>query len=134
MHDTIKILRLKDGEDIITSYHVDEKTNVIVMHNPMTIFFKRVGLGKSVVMMNPWLPLELVETNIAKIFATEIMTVIEPKQSLIEYYLQSVKDTKEILDLHSDSIDEALTSPPEQEESEEDILQAMKESKKNLLH
>lgn len=134
MHDTIKILRLKDGEDIITSYHIDEKTNVIVMHNPMTIFFKRVGLGKSVVMMNPWLPLELVETNIAKIYATEIMTVIEPKQSLIEYYLQSVKDTKEILDLHSDSIDEALTSPPEQEESEEDILQAMKESKKNLLH
>lgn len=134
MHDTIKILRLKDGEDIITSYHVDEKTNVIVMYNPMTIFFKRVGLGKSVVMMNPWLPLELVETNIAKIFATEIMTVIEPKKSLIEYYLQSVKDTKEILELHSDSIDEALTNPPEQEESEEDILQAIKESKKNLIH
>jgi len=135
MHDTIKILRLKDGEDIITAYHIDEKSNVVVMDNPMTIFFKRMGMGKSIVMMNPWLPLEIVEQNIAKIYANEIMTIIEPKQSLVQYYLQSVKESKEMVEMNSKMIDEALLNMSDEEESdEEEMLQAVKESKRNLLH
>ena len=135
MHDTIKILRLKDGEDIITAYHIDEKSNVVVMDNPMTIFFKRMGMGKSIVMMNPWLPLEIVEQNIAKIYANEIMTIIEPKQSLVQYYLQSVKESKEMVEMNSKMIDEALLNMADEEESgEEEMLQAVKESKRNLLH
>ena len=135
MHDTIKILRLKDGEDIITAYRIDEKSNVVVMDNPMTIFFKRMGMGKSIVMMNPWLPLEIVEQNIAKIYADEIMTIIEPKQSLVQYYLQSVKESKEMVEMNSKMIDEALLNMADEEESdEEEMLQAVKESKRNLLH
>ena len=135
MHDTIKILRLKDGEDIITAYHIDEKSNVVVMDNPMTIFFKRMGMGKSIVMMNPWLPLEIVEQNIAKIYANEIMTIIEPKQSLVQYYLQSVKESKEMVEMNSKMIDEALLNMADDKESdEEEMLQAVKESKRNLLH
>ena len=135
MHDTIKILRLKDGEDIITAYHIDEKSNVVVMDNPMIIFFKRMGMGKSIVMMNPWLPLEIVEQNIAKIYANEIMTIIEPKQSLVQYYLQSVKESKEMVEMNSKMIDEALLNMADEEESdEEEMLQAVKESKRNLLH
>lgn len=136
MHDTIKILRLKDGEDIITSYHVDEDSNVVVLNNPMTIFFKRMGMGKSIVMMNPWLPLELVEHNIAKIFASEIMTVIEPKQSLVEYYLQTVKESKELIEMNSKMIDEALANMNSEDEmtDEELMTQAIKDSKRNLLH
>ena len=135
MHDTIKILRLKDGEDIITAYRIDEKSNVVVMDNPMTIFFKRMGMGKSIVMMNPWLPLEIVEQNIAKIHADEIMTIIEPKQSLVQYYLQSVKESKEMVEMNSKMIDEALLNMADEEESdEEEMLQAVKESKRNLLH
>jgi len=135
MHDTIKILRLKDGEDIITAYRIDEKSNVVVMDNPMTIFFKRMGMGKSIVMMNPWLPLEIVEQNIAKIYANEIMTIIEPKQSLVQYYLQSVKESKEMVEMNSKMIDEALLNMADEEESdEEEMLQAVKESKRNLLH
>jgi hypothetical protein len=128
MHDTIKILRLKDGEDIITSYHIDEKSNVVVMNNPMSIFFKRMAMGKSIVMMNPWLPLEIVEQNIAK-------TVIEPKKSLIEYYLQSVKESKELVEMNSKMIDEALMNMSEEDPTEEEeMFQAMKDSKRNLLH
>jgi hypothetical protein len=135
MNDTIKILRLKDGEDIITSYHIDEKSNVVVMNNPMSIFFKRMAMGKSIVMMNPWLPLEIVEQNIAKIYATEIMTVIEPKKSLIEYYLQSVKESKELVEMNSKMIDEALMNMSEEDPTEEEeMFQAMKDSKRNLLH
>ena len=135
MHDTIKILRLKDGEDIITAYRIDEKSNVVVMDNPMTIFFKRMGMGKSIVMMNPWLPLEIVEQNIAKIYANEIMTIIEPKQSLVQYYLQSVKESKEMVEMNSKMIDEALLNMADDKESdEEEMLQAVKESKRNLLH
>ncbi len=83
MHnENIKILRLNDGEDIITDYHL-EQGNIVVMNNPMTLFFKRLSVGKSMVLMQPWLPVELVDTNCAKIFANQILTVIEPKSSLI---------------------------------------------------
>jgi hypothetical protein len=85
--------------------------------------------------MNPWLPLEIVEQNIAKIYADEIMTIIEPKQSLVQYYLQSVKESKEMVEMNSKMIDEALLNMADDKESdEEEMLQAVKESKRNLLH
>lgn len=145
MNDTIKILRLKDGEDIIASYHLDEKTNIVVLSNPMVLFFKRLGMGKSVVIMNPWLPLELVQENSAKILINEIMTVFEPKKSLIEYYLTSVKESSELIEMNSNMIDESLRNAFEEEEddeefddedklTEEEIEEAVKQSKKTLLH
>lgn len=138
MNDTIKILRLKDGEDIIASYHLDEKTNIVVLNNPMSLFFKRVSMGRSVVVMNPWLPLELVEENTARILINEIMTVFEPKKSLIEYYLISVKESNELIQMNSQMIDESLLNASSEYEddevTEEDIMEAMKESKRTLLH
>jgi hypothetical protein len=52
MHNEIKILRLQDGEDIIASYHIDE-SKMVVMNSPMSLFFKRISSGKSMVMMAP---------------------------------------------------------------------------------
>jgi hypothetical protein len=108
MHnENIKILRLNDGEDIITDYHL-EQGNIVVMNNPMTLFFKRLSVGKSVVLMHPWLPIELVDANCAKIFANQILTVIEPKTALIEYYKNAVEESNDIVTKYSDQIDESL--------------------------
>lgn len=143
MNDTIKILRLKDGEDIIASYHLDEKTNIVVLNNPMSLFFKRMSMGRAIVLMNPWLPLELVEQNTAKIFVNEIMTVFEPKESLIEYYLTSVKESNELIQMNSKQIDESLRNASydhvdEDEEDDEELMEELeevvKESKRNILH
>lgn len=108
MHnENIKILRLNDGEDIITDYHV-EQGNIIVMNNPMTLFFKRLSVGKSMVLMQPWLPIELVDSNCAKILANQILSVIEPKSALIEYYKNAVEESNDIVTKYSNEIDESL--------------------------
>ena len=108
MHNqNIKILRLNDGEDIITDYHLEEG-NIVVMNNPMTLFFKRLSVGKSMVLMQPWLPIELVDDNCARIYANQILTVIEPKPALIEYYKNSVDESNEIVAEYSSQIDESL--------------------------
>lgn len=108
MHnENIKILRLNDGEDIITDYHLEEG-NIVVMNNPMTLFFKRLSVGKSMVLMQPWLPIELVDSNCARIFTNQILTVIEPKPALVEYYKNSVDESNEIVAEYSSQIDESL--------------------------
>jgi len=110
MHnENIKILRLNEGEDIIADYQVGVE-GVVIMNNPMTLFFKRLSLGKSVVLMQPWLPVELVDVNSAKIDANQILTVIEPKAALIEYYRSAVEDTNDIMAQYSQQIDEALSN------------------------
>ncbi len=148
MHnENIKILRLNDGEDIITDYHL-EQGNIVVMNNPMTLFFKRLSVGKSMVLMQPWLPVELVDTNCAKIFANQILTVIEPKSSLIEYYKNAVEESNDIVTKYSDQIDESLlndayaSSDDSLEEDEEyteddafiDQMQNMSNIKNKTIH
>ena len=43
MQEEIKIIRLNDGEDIISSYHTDESNEGLIVNNPMSLFFKRVN-------------------------------------------------------------------------------------------
>lgn len=105
--DNVKILRLNDGEDIITDFTVEEG-NVIVMHNPMTLFFKRMSVGKSMVIMQPWLPIELVDVNMAKIFSNQVLTIIEPRNALIEYYRNAVEESNDIITKYDDQISESL--------------------------
>lgn len=119
MHnENIKILRLNDGEDIITDYTVEEG-NVVVMYNPMALFFKRINVGKSVVVMQPWLPIELVDVNMAKIFSNQILTVITPKSALIEYYKNAVEESNDIVTNYGDQIDESLMNDTFDLEDEE---------------
>ena len=148
MHnENIKILRLNDGEDIITDYHL-EQGNIVVMNNPMTLFFKRLSVGKSMVLMQPWLPVELVDTNCAKIYANQILTVIEPKSALVDYYKNAVEESNDIVTKYSDQIDESLmndayaSSDDSFEEEEEyteddafiDQMQNMSNIKNKTIH
>lgn len=104
--ENIKILRLNDGEDIMTDF--TEEGNVIVMHNPMALFFKRMSVGKSMVIMQPWLPIELVEANEAKIFTSQVLTMIQPKNALIDYYRNAVEESNDIIANYSEEISESL--------------------------
>ena len=139
MHNEIKILRLQDGEDIIASYHIDEISKMVVMNNPMSLFFKRISSGKSMVMMAPWLPLELIGENTARVYETSVLTVIEPKKSLVDYYLSAVEESNELIEMNADAIDEALLNEADDESDEEDtefeqVQDSIKDIKKNLLH
>ena len=83
----IKIVRLQSGEDIIADIISDDNTTVL--NSPMVIVIRRGPTG-SVMMMVPWLPVEVISDNMAILNNSEIVTETNPKNSLIEYYLNAV--------------------------------------------
>jgi hypothetical protein len=81
----IKIIRLQSGEDIISDCVMSEDDYLVQLNHPMTLLFKRGAKG-TVMMMVPWLPLEVICDNIATITQDDILTFVNPKDDLIEYY------------------------------------------------
>jgi hypothetical protein len=64
---------------------MSENDYLVQLNHPMTLLFKRGAKG-TVMMMVPWLPLEVICDNIATITQDDILTFVEPKEDLIEYY------------------------------------------------
>ena len=125
MQEEIKIIRLNDGEDIISSYHTDESNEGLIVNNPMSLFFKRVNPTRSVVMMAPWLPIELICNTSTRINNSQILTIMEPRKSLIEYYLNAVNNITENIRMNEDSIDETLLDNNQEDDTfdEEDSIE-----------
>ena len=144
----IKIIRLQSGEDIIAGYVEDEQTEMVLLDNPMHLVFKRTPRG-TVMMMLPWLPIELIKSNIATIYSTDILTVIEPKEMLVEYYgnlinheqLKAIRDNtlQENLQERIDEMNEVeeldVDEYEEPEElTKEDMEQIMAMKRQGRLH
>ncbi len=85
-NNNIKIVRLQSGEDIMADMIQDEENDTILLDNPMHIIFKRIPTGQTVMMMMPWLPIEIIKENSAIVYGSDILTIIEPKDDLVEYY------------------------------------------------
>jgi len=141
INHTIKIVRLQSGEDVIANC-ISVKEETMILNNPMHIVFKRVHSGKTVMMMMPWLPIELIKKNSAEIYNSDILTVFDPKDDLIEYYTNSV-DTDEMKDVTEKSIRSALFDDDDEDEDEdedgaqldeEELMNLLRERRNNKLH
>ncbi len=96
--------------------------------------------GQTVMMMMPWLPVELIKDNNALIYNSDIVTIIDPKESMIEYYenlviktlLEMEKSEEMIAGLLKDQAGEEDES--EEEYSMEDLIQFVEEVKNRTLH
>jgi hypothetical protein len=138
-NNNIKIVRLQSGEDVMADYHADEENGTVLLDNPMHIIFKRISSGQTVMMTMPWLPIELIKENNAIIYDSDILTIIEPKDDLINYYGQIVMSAQEKMEnetnIFGDADDEDEDDEEIQEEFDaEDFFEMMKEKKKNKLH
>jgi len=137
--DNIKIVRLQSGEDVIANYN-DDQEGSITLTNPMALIFKRMPTGRAVMMMSPWLPLELVEDNVACIYAQDILSVFQPKQSIIDYYNTTVteveedRQNEEMNELHDLEEDDMNMSSEEEQEAMEELNLIRQDIKKKLLH
>jgi len=141
--DNIKIVRLQSGEDVIADYTQVEGDSSVLLTNPMCLIFKRMPTGRAVMLMSPWLPLELVEKNEAWLFEADILTIIQPKAQIIDYYTNTVKEVEEDMlqeEMHGESLTD-ISDEYDDEMSEEEELQAMeeleelrKDVKRKLLH
>jgi hypothetical protein len=138
-NNNIKIVRLQSGEDVMAQYHADEENGTVMLDNPMHIIFKRIPSGQTVMMMMPWLPIELIKENNAVIYDSDILTIIDPKEDLIEYYGNIVLHANERMEnsteFFSTEDDEEDYDEDETEEIEmEEVMKILEEKKKAKLH
>jgi hypothetical protein len=137
--DNVKIIRMQTGEDIMASMIEEQEQNeTVVLNNPMRLVFRRLPTGQTVLMMMPWLPVELIKEDSAIIYTTDIITVIEPKESMKEYYENLVDKTIEEM-LNSEEILEQRLANMEKEEKEEqqiaeEIINEIREMRNKQLH
>ena len=133
----IKIVRLQSGEDIIADCMATDDDEVISLKQPMHIIFKRIATGRSVMMMMPWLPVELIKENVANVYGADILTMIDPKDDLIEYYHNSVND-EDMTRATSASIRPQLfdddEEPTDEELDEEELEELIEEKNQSRIH
>ena len=132
---------MQSGEDIIASMIEDKEEGIVTLNNPMTVLFKRQITGKSVMMMVPWLPVEIIQYNMATVYSQDVLTVFQPKESLVNYYNKAVIDLNECIIEESDHIEQSLNEDEEVSEEEfseyVDSIETIKEvlsNKKRILH
>jgi hypothetical protein len=137
----IKIVRLQSGEDIMADMIEDEENDTVLLDNPMHIVFKRIPTGQTVMMMMPWLPIELIKENNAILFTSDILTVIEPKDDLVEYYGNVVVEAQHRMEEQRKftSLEEQYDEGEEEEYDEEeidedDLYDIMQQRKRSRIH
>lgn len=127
---------MQTGEDIISYVFQDEENDTVLLNNPMKVVLRRMPTGQTIFMMLPWLPIEIMKEDSAIIYGSDIITMVEPKDSLIEYYNNAINET--ILTMIKS--EEQLMSQLEEDSIEEyeiteEELQEIEEYKKGkLLH
>lgn len=144
----IKIVRLKSGEDVIATFTENKKEKKVTLESPMHIIFKRsptLESNRPMMYMYPWVPVEMVEKDIAFIDSVNVLTTFEPKGEMIEYYENVIIDAKERAkklgnkkvfeeEIEYEDYDDVDSAKPFLDEIEE-IKKALKERRtKKLVH
>ena len=135
--DNIKIIRLQSGEDIIASFEQEQYS--ITVKDPMSIIFKRLPTGKAMMMMIPWIPMEIVSHNVASIDNENILTVFEPKDALVVYYNKSIEDLYNRAEEEADEVEQSLLSDDDDGDSDsdeyfEEVLENFNANSKRTIH
>ena len=140
----VKIVRLQSGEDIIASIIEDDESEMVMLNNPMHLIFKRTSQG-TVMMMLPWLPIELIKDNIATIYSSDVLTIVDPKDALVEYYgnminteqLKQMRDNTmvdNLKEIMNDDDDEDEEDDNEESLTKEEAMEIIHRKKSNRLH
>jgi hypothetical protein len=115
----VKIVRLQSGEDIIASIIEDDESEMVMLNNPMHLIFKRTSQG-TVMMMLPWLPIELIKDNMATIYSSDILTMIDPKDALVEYYGNMI-NTEQLKNMRDDTLVNNLKEAMTDNENDDEL-------------
>jgi hypothetical protein len=123
MENNIKIVRLKNGEDIIGNLAISN--NDINIAEPMLVSLEHGHTNRLI--MSHWLPVQIIKKNETTIHMEDVLTLIEPNDDLVEYYSTTVSKIAELLKA-KDVVDEM------EDEQIEDILEAMADSVGKVIH
>ena len=139
MHN-VKIIRMQTGEDIMASMVGEEEAETVLLEDPMRLIYRRMPTGQTVLMMMPWLPVELIKDNSALIYNSDIITIIDPKESMVQYYDNLVMKTLLEMEKSEEMIEQLLKdqeSEQEEEEQEysmEELTKFIEDVKNRTLH
>ena len=131
---------MQTGEDIMASMIGEEQEETVLLEDPMRLIFRRMPTGQTVMMMMPWLPVELIKDNSALVYNSDIITIVDPKDSMVEYYENLVIKTMLEMEKSEEMIAGLLKKQAgEEDESEEeysmeDLIQFVEEVKNRTLH
>ena len=120
----IKVLRLKNGDDVIS--FVEESAKKINLRHP--IIFAIVTNKKTQkyeLILTHWLPVNILEKNQAELLKSDVLTILEPNESFKEYYLNFLNTfggpEEELEDeLEDESLRDASPHIIDNEQEEED--------------
>jgi tRNA 2-selenouridine synthase SelU len=71
-------------------------------------------------MMLPWLPIELIKDNMATIYSSDILTMIDPKDALVEYYGNMI-NTEQLKNMRDDTLVNNLKEAMNDNENEDEL-------------
>ena len=133
--ESINILRLKTGEDIIC--YVEDYGNDIIVREPMTVFVKNdYKSGKQMLGMEHWLPRQLVRNNEAFMKKEDVLAFLNPSVEFTEYYentvsvINQLKNSMEESELESTSSNDDVLS----QEDMSLILESLDTSNIKVVH
>lgn len=116
--ESINLLRLKSGEDIICymeHYGHDE----IMVRDAMVVFIKMdMKNGKQIAMLDHWLPVSVIKENETIIKMSEVLAIMNPTPEFTEYFENSVEVIKQTKEHFSD---QELSSSDDDELTPEDM-------------
>jgi|TARA_B100001057_G_C22818418_1_gene938417 uncharacterized glyoxalase superfamily protein PhnB len=130
MEKQIKIVRLQSGEDIIATFSENKKTKKVTLESPMHIIMKRINSKSGPMMyMVPWLPVEMVDVDMATFDSSNVLVTLEPKKDMSEYYQDLVTQSQEKI---KDTEDEFFGE--EWEEITDEYINTTSRKKGDMLH
>ena len=111
---------MQTGEDIMAAMIGEEQEETVLLTDPMRLIYRRMPTGQTVLMMMPWLPIELIKDNNALIYNTDIITIIDPKESMVQYYSNLVTKTLLEMEKSEEMIEQLLKDQERESEEDED--------------
>ena len=130
---SIKLFRLATGDDIISAFVEDEESNSIVLQHPMKLVFRRIPTGATILAMMPWLPSELIKVDAAVIDLAEIVTVLDLKDDMVDYYLNVVEKYLLATENADEILRERLLGAMDHSELD-NLEQVMEEKVNSVIH
>ena len=91
MYDSVKIVRFKDGLDVITT-RTSISNELIELDNPMMF-----ELRNSHLLLEQWLPLAVMEGDKVTIASKEVLCEMNPNSEFAEYYVETIRKLKRAL-------------------------------------
>lgn len=113
MLDLVKIVRFRDGVDVITT-RTSLSKDLVELDNPMMFEVRNSHL-----VLQQWLPLSVMQGDTVTIESKEILCEMCPNSDFAEYYVETIRKLKRALSREKDE--------PRDEESMRDMLEALAE-------